>query len=263
MPTAELNGTTLYYEEYGSGYPVVFLHGYAGTTQMWKPQVPVLSKNYRFIIYDARGHGQSLSPPSPDQYSADIVVEDLYQLLGALDIPKAVLGGLSMGGYQCLRFYLRHPEMVTALILMNTGPGYRNPGRMAKWNQEREERARILETEGVAAFADYAEALAELTYTPRELMLQQNPTGLANMGRRVVAQHDTEVIERLGEVKVPTLVVFGEDDALFLTAADYMSKVISGVQRVNIPHAGHAVNIDNVAAFNQAVIGFLDKLHLN
>ena len=168
-----------------------------------------------------------------------------------------------MGGYQCLRFYLRHPEMVTALILMNTGPGYRNPDRMAKWNQEGEERASILETKGITAFADYVEALAELTYTPRELMLQQNPTGLANMVRKVVAQHDTEVIERLGEVTVPTLVVFGEDDALFLAAADYMSKVISGARRVNIPDAGHAVNIDNVAAFNQAVLVFLDELHLN
>ena len=82
MPTADVNGIKLYYEDHGRGYPLVFLHGFAGTTQAWKPQVPVFSKNYRFIIYDARGHGQSQSPSSPDQYSADIVVEDLYQLLG-------------------------------------------------------------------------------------------------------------------------------------------------------------------------------------
>ena len=97
MPTTEVNGITLYYEDYGNGYPVVFLHGFAGTTQAWNPQVPVFSKNYRFIIYDARGHGRSQSLSSRDQYSADIVVEDLYQLLGNLGITRAVLGGLSMG----------------------------------------------------------------------------------------------------------------------------------------------------------------------
>ncbi len=262
MPTTKVNGITLYYEDYGSGYPVVFLHGFAGTTQAWKPQVPVLSKNYRFIIYDARGHGQSQSPSSPDQYSIDIVVEDLYQLLGSLGIDRAVLGGLSVGGYECLRFYLRHPEIVTALILMNTGPGYRNPSRMAEWNQQQEARARLLETEGIVAFAEDPHTRNVLTYTPRELMLQQNPIGLANMARKVVGQHDSLVMEHLGEVKVPTLIIVGENDTPFLAAADYMPKTISGARRVTIPQAGHAVNLDNVAAFNQAVLSFLDELCL-
>ena len=262
MPTTQVNGITLYYEEYGSGYPVVFGHGFAGTTHAWKPQVPVFSKNYRFIIYDARGHGQSQSPSSPDLYSADIAVEDLYQLLGSLDIPRAVLGGLSMGGYECLRFYLRHPEIVTALILIDTGPGYRNPVHMVDWNQQQEGRARLLETEGIAAFADDPQTRTLNSYTPRELMLQQNPIGLANMERKVVGQHDSLVMERLGEVKVPTLIMVGENDTPFLAAADYMPKVISGARRVTIPQAGHAVNLDNVAAFNQAVLSFLDELCL-
>ena len=118
MPKIRVNDIELYYEIHGQGYPVVFLHGFAGTVNMWQPQMPVLSQQYRFIVYDARGHGQSESPPDIEQYSADIVVEDLFQLLTNLAIEKAVVGGLSIGGYESLRFYLRHPENVAALILM-------------------------------------------------------------------------------------------------------------------------------------------------
>ena len=263
MPIAEINGIKLYYEDYGSGFPVVFLHGFAGTTQMWKPQVPVLSKKYRFITYDARGHGQSQSPSSPDLYSVDIVVEDLHQLLRSLSLPRVVLGGLSVGGYQSLRFYLEHPEEVASLILMCTGPGFRNPTRMAEWNSQQETRARFLETEGIVAFADKPEIRTAYSYTPREVMIQHNPAGLANMFRKVVTQHDSNVIEKLGEIKVPTLLIFGENDfPQFLAAADYMSKAIPGSRRVTIPHAGHAVNQDNADAFNQAVLSFLTELNL-
>ena len=136
MPIINVNGIDLNYEVHGEGYPVVFLHGYVGTVDMWQPQVPVVSREYRFIIYDARGHGESESPPSAGQYSADIVVEDLLQLLEALEIEKSVIGGLSMGGYESLRFYLTHPEKVTALVLMDTGPGYRNPAHREEWNRQ-------------------------------------------------------------------------------------------------------------------------------
>lgn len=257
MPKARVNGIELYYEVHGQGYPVVFLHGFVGTVNMWQPQVPVLSREYRFVIYDARGHGQTESPSFPDQYSADIVVEDLFQLLDTLGIKKAVLGGLSMGGYESLRFYLQHPQMVTALILMDTGPGYRNPVRRDEWNRQQEERANLLETQGLEAFAAGAPS-----YTPKELVLKMNPVGLANMGRKVVGQHDPLVIENLAEVKVPTLVLVGENDTPFLQGATYMAKTIPEARHVVIPGAGHAANIDNVEAFNKAVLDFLGKHNL-
>lgn len=257
MAELNVNGIKLYYEVHGEGYPVVFLHGFSSTHHMWQLQVPALSKEYQFIIYDARGHGQSESPPSADEYSADIVVEDLYQLLGSLGIEKAVIGGLSMGGYESLRFYLTHPEMVTALILMDTGPGYRNPARLDEWNRSREELAHQLETEGIEVLASNAPTEAR-----REIMLKQNPTGLAHMARKVVAQHDSWVIENLAEIRVPTLSLVGENDTPFLMAAQYMAKTIPGAEHVVIPDAGHAANIDNVEAFNDAVLGFLRQLDL-
>lgn len=257
MPKVRVNNVELNYEVHGQGYPVIFLHGFAGTVNMWQPQVPVLSREHRFIIYDARGHGQSESPSSVEQYSADIVVEDLFQLLGALGIEKAVVGGLSMGGYESLRFYLHHPEKVTALVLMDTGPGYRNPVRREEWNRQQEERASLLETQGIESFA-----VGAPSYTPRELMLKQNPIGLANMARKVVAQHDSWVMENLAEIKVPTLVLVGEQDTPFLAAAEYMSKAIPGAQYVVVPEAGHAANQDNVEVFNRAVLDFLGTLNL-
>ncbi len=257
MPKVKVNNIELYYEVYGQGYPVVFLHAFAGTVNMWQPQVPVLSREYRFIIYDARGHGQSESPTSPDQYSADIVVEDLFELLETLGIQKAVVGGLSMGGHQSLRFYLRHPEMVTALILMDTGPGYRNPARREEAIRQQEERAKFLETQGIEAFA-----LNSLSYISKEILLKQNTIGLAHMARMVLVPHDSWVIENLGKVQVPSLVLVGEKDTLLLRAAEYMSRAIPGAQYTVIPEAGHAANQDNVEVFNRVILDFLRKLKL-
>ncbi len=185
-------------------------------------------------------------------------MEDLRQLLKSLKIDKAVVGGLSMGGYQSLRFYLRHPEMVVALILMDTGPGYRNPARRDEWNRQQEERAKLLETQGMTAYAPMAPS-----YVNKEMLLKQSPIGLANMARTVVAQHDPLVIESLGNIKVPTLVLVGEKDTPFLPAAEYMGKVIPGAQHKVIPNAGHSANIDNPEEFNNAILAFLGKLNLD
>ena len=127
MPKALLNGISLYYEDNGSGFPVIFTHGFAGTTKSWEGQVAALSKKYRFITYDMRGHGQTDALEELSKYSLDILVEDIYQLLHHLGIQRAVIGGLSLGGYLTIHFYNQHPDMTAAIILMDTGPGYRSP----------------------------------------------------------------------------------------------------------------------------------------
>ncbi len=257
MPKVTVNGIEINYESHGNGFPMIFLHGFVGTVAMWQPQVTPLSADYRFITYDARGHGDSESPESADAYSAEIVVEDLNQLLATLGIDRAVVGGLSMGGYESLRFYLTHPEKVAALILMDTGPGYRNPVNREEWNRGQEERAGLLERDGIEAFAGGAPS-----YTSRERILALNPVGLANMARKVVAQHDSWVIDHLREVKVPTLILIGENDRPFLAAAEYMERAIPDARRLVIPGAGHSSNIDNPEVFNRAVLDFLGTLDL-
>ncbi len=256
MPKVKVNGIMLYYESVGEGYPLIFTHGFSATHAMWKAQEP-LSRQYRLITYDARGHGDSDSPSSSDEYSADISVEDLFQLMNALEIEKAVIGGLSMGGYISLRFYLKYPELVSALIIMDTGPGYRNPTRMAEWNQSREELAEQLEREGINVLAAQAN-----TQGRREISLKQNPIGLAHMSRKVVAQHDSWVIENLDKIEVPSLILVGENDTSFLQAAQYMEKNIAGAQLIVVPNAGHSANIDNTEFFNDAILNFLSKVDM-
>jgi pimeloyl-ACP methyl ester carboxylesterase len=229
---------------------------------MWHPQTQVLSQKHKFIFWDVRGHGHSACPPSPDQYSSDIVIDDLYQLLRFLNVDRAVVGGLSMGGYLSLRFYMRHPKIVAALILMDTGPGYRNPSHKAEWNEEQKRRATLLETQGIEAFADDVATVTLDSYTPRDLMLKQNPVGLAHVARKVVVQHDSRVISNLGEIKVPTLILVGDRDTPFLKASEYMTQAISGAKHVVISNAGHASNIDNANAFNKAVLDFLNEHRL-
>ena len=154
----------------------------------------------------------------------------------ALGINKAVLAGHSNGGYQSMRFYIRYPQMVTALILIDSGPGFRNPARMEEWNQQQEELATRYENRG--------------------------SIGLANMARKVVAQHDSSVIESLGEIKVPTLVLVGDGDRAFLQSADYMSGAIPGAEKMVVSGAGHNANQDNAEFVNKAVLDFLKKLNL-
>jgi len=255
MPKARVNDIELYYEVHGQGYPVVFMHGFTGTVKRWQPQLEALSREYQFIIFDARGHGQSETPLSEEQYSADIFVEDILQLLVTLGIEKAVVGGLSLGGYESLRFYLHHPQMVAALIIIDAGPGYRNPARREEWNLQPEQSARLLETQGIEAFA------ASYGYPDYELLLQP-PIGLAHTARKCIAQHDSLVIDSLGEIKVPTLVVVGEKDTTFIRGSEYMAEVIPGAQYVVIPGADHIANRDNAEFFNKTILDFLRQLNL-
>ncbi|MGI8551866.1 MAG: alpha/beta fold hydrolase [Dehalococcoidia bacterium] len=250
MPTARLNGIDVYYEEHGSGYPVIFSHGYAASSRMWAPQREAFSKQYRFITWDVRGHGLTDSPEEQAQYTEAQAVEDERHLLQSLAIQQAVVGGLSLGGYLSLAFYLAHPEMVRALILCDTGPGYRNPAAREQWNQTAETRARAFEERGFEALGSSAEVQASAAG-------HRSAAGLARAARGILAQFDSRVIESLPEVKVPTLVIVGERDTPFLNASDYMTSKIPGARKVLIPDAGHSANIDQPEAFNRAVLDFL------
>ncbi|MFQ5878884.1 MAG: alpha/beta fold hydrolase [Dehalococcoidia bacterium] len=254
MPKLMVDGVNIYYEVHGAGFPLVLTHGFAGTTQMWRPQVPALSQRYRLILYDMRGHGQSDSPPSLTDYSLDIALNDLYQLLRHLGAEQAVVGGLSLGGYLSLHFYRQHSEMVRALILADTGPGYRNPQRRQEWDRVCIARAEILEEGGMAAFAQSPYAASDY-YTPPDLLLKLNPIGLANVSRAVMA--GAWGVEIVPQINVPTLVICGERDTDFIPATDYMAATIPDARKVIIANAGHGSNVDDSEAFNRAVLDFL------
>ncbi|GIW16493.1 MAG: alpha/beta hydrolase [Tepidiforma sp.] len=251
MPFVERDGVRIFYEAAGEGPPVLLSHGYSATSRMWRGQVEALAPRYRIITWDMRGHGQSDSPDDPALYSEAATVGDMAAILDALGIDTAVIGGLSLGGYMSLAFHLAHPGRVRALMLFDTGPGYRNPAGREAWNRTAEARAVAFETRGLDALGSGAEV---------RIAQHRSAKGLALAARGMLAQFDSRVIESLEGIRVPTLVLVGEKDEPFLGATDYMAAKIPGAQKVVIPGAGHAANIDNPAAFNAAVEAFLAGL---
>jgi pimeloyl-ACP methyl ester carboxylesterase len=244
------DGVRLYYEDHGSGPAVLLTHGYSSTSQMWRGQIAAFKDRYRVIVWDMRGHGESDYPEDPSFYSRSHTVADIAALLDECGLERAVIGGLSLGGYSTLAFHLAHPDRCTALLLCDTGPGFKKDESRLAWNQRANERADRLEREGLWALGDGAEV---------KQAKHRCAAGLARAARGMLAQDDSDVIHSLPNIDKPTLVVVGEDDRPFLAATDYMVAKIPGSEKAVIPKAGHSANIDNPDAFNASMGAFLDR----
>lgn len=251
MARLDRDGVGIYYEDHGSGPGMLLTHGYSATSQMWRGQVEALASDHRVLTWDLRGHGQSDSPEDLAAYAEERVVDDMAALLDHAGLERAVVGGLSLGGYLSLAFHVRYPERVRALMLFDTGPGYRNPRAREGWNRGAERMARQFETEGLAALAGGAEV---------RVSSHRSADGLARAARGTLRQLDSRVIDSLPSIRVPTLVLVGARDEPFLAATDYMASRIPDATKVVIPDAGHAANIEQPAAFNEAVRAFLKRI---
>jgi pimeloyl-ACP methyl ester carboxylesterase len=251
VPLLDRDGVKIYYEDHGYGPPILLSHGYSATCRMWNGQISALVARHRVIVWDMRGHGESDDPDDPAAYSEALTVEDMAALLRRCRIDRAVIGGLSLGGYMSLAFHLAHPEMVSALMLFDTGPGFRNAEARQAWNERAQQRAADLESRGFAALGQSDEVRMSKHLSAR---------GLAGAARGMLAQTGDHIIAGLDKIAVPTLVLVGAEDTHFLAAADYMARKIPGATRVTIPGAGHASNLHQPAAFNRAVADFLEKL---
>jgi pimeloyl-ACP methyl ester carboxylesterase len=251
---ATLNGVEIEYQDGGQGSPLLLGHGYSATGRMWDGQRAALGKSYRIVSWDMRGHGQSESPADPAQYSTALTVADMDALLRHCGIEHAVVGGLSLGGYMSLAFYRAHPNLVRALVICDSGPGYRNPEARAAWNTRAHERAAELESKGLDALAGRSREMREAMGHHRSAQ------GLAHAARGMLAQQDSDVIDSLPSIRVPTLVVVGERDQPFLAPCQYMAKKIPGARLEVIPDAGHSSNLDQPAVFNGVLASFLESL---
>jgi len=251
MAYLDRDGVRIYYEVHGTGPAILLSHGYSATSAMWAGQVGALSQNHTLILWDMRGHGNSDSPVNPAEYSEALTTADMAALLDAVAAPTAVIGGLSLGGYMSLSFNVAFPQRVDALMLFDTGPGYRSDNGRAGWNKIAAQRAKELETKGLAALGSSGEVAVSR---------HRSAQGLAHAARGMLAQTDGRVMASLPDIRVPTLVLVGALDEPFLAATDYMAGKIPGATRVVIDGAGHASNIDKPCEFNAAVLEFLAKL---
>ncbi|MEY9125343.1 alpha/beta fold hydrolase [Bradyrhizobium yuanmingense] len=252
MPKIDRDGVNIYYEVHGNGPPLLLTHGYSSTSAMWHGQIDALAKDHTLILWDMRGHGQSDYPDDASAYSEDLTVGDMATILDAVGAKRAIIGGLSLGGYMSLAFYRAHPERARALLIIDTGPGFRKDDAREAWNARALATADRLDREGL-------EVLKAAT-RERATASHRNASGLALAARGMLTQRDARVMELLPEIKVPSLIVVGADDTPFLAASDYMAAKIPGAQKVVIPAAGHAVNIDQPEAFVDAVVPFLKNL---
>jgi pimeloyl-ACP methyl ester carboxylesterase len=252
MPKLNRDGVELYYEVHGDGVPVLLTHGYSASAHMWEGQVAPFSKDFKLITWDMRGHGRSDYPDDQAEYTEAATVADMAAILDAVGAKQAVIGGLSLGGYMSLAFHLAHPERCLALLIIDTGPGYKSDAPRDGWNATSIKRAERLEAEGLPKGGG-----AETRAAPH-----RDATGLAKAARGMLTQHDARVISSLPDIRAPSLVLVGANDTPFLAASDYMAAKIPNAKKVVVPDAGHAANIDQPAAFNAAVLGFLADLKL-
>lgn len=252
MATLTRDGVTLYYEVHGDGPTILLTHGFSATSQMWRGQIELLSRDHKLIIWDMRGHGRSDYPEDQSAYTDAHTVADMAAILDAEGVEQAIIGGLSLGGYMSLAFHDEHPACVRALMIIDSGPGYKSDEGRAAWNANCQATAQDFEENGLARLAGRTPEMASSTH--------QSAEGLARAARGMMAQQDSHVIMSLPSINVPTLVLVGADDAAFLAPANYMAGKIANAQKVVIPDAGHASNIDQPEAFNTAVESFLGSL---
>src|SRR4051812_8303487 len=252
MPKINRDGVNIHYEVHGDGPTLLLTHGYSSTSTMWQGQIAALSKHHKLVLWDMRGHGRSDYPDDPAAYSEALTVADIAALLDAVGAGQAIVGGLSLGGYMSLAFYRSHPERVRALLVIDTGPGFKKDEAREAWNKRALENADRFDREGLAVLKSLSAERASVAH--------RDASGLARAARGMLTQRDAGVIETLPRIKVPSLVVVGADDTPFLAASDYMAAKIPGAQKVVIPAAGHAANIDQPQAFIDAVLPFLDSL---
>ena len=270
------DGVRLYAEVHeprrGRGAPplsIVLSCALCTTHENWRPQVePLCDAGARVVLWDYRGHGSSDVPEDPDAYTMAQVVDDLGRVLDWADPDEAVvLAGLSFGGLASLHYALAHPDRVRALVLADSGPGFKNPEAQARWEGAVERTAAFLETRGMEAFVASRAADTAVGQRPElaaaraasAAIAAQDPHGLARFARRV-AGPAPPVIDELGSIQHPSLVIVGEKDEPYLRAAEVLAARLPQAERVTIPRAGHVVNIEEAEAFNAVLIRFLQKI---
>jgi pimeloyl-ACP methyl ester carboxylesterase len=252
MPVLARPAGSVSYRVTGSGSPPLLLsHGYGATSAMFAPNIEALSSGNLVVTWDLAGHGGSDSPAGQAAYSAAAAVANMAAILDELGHDTAVLGGHSLGGYLSLDFALSYPDRVCGLLLIGTGPGFRNDAARDDWNRRAEATARRIEEQGLAAMADSADLHAGQ---------HRDAAGLALAARYTLTQHDAHVMNGLASISVPTLIVVGGEDKPFLGAADYLAAKIPAARKVVIAGAGHAPNVSKPAEFDAEARAFLNQI---
>lgn len=261
-------GTTIHYKENGDkkGLPLVLIHGFPFNLDMWDGLVANLPQDIRCIRFDVRGHGKS--EVGDGQYSIEFFVDDLVALLDELGLEKAVICGLSMGGYIALRAIERNPEKISAIILCDT----RSDADTDEGKIKRADAIKKVKTIGVVA---YSEEFVKIVFTENTLKnkpetveelkkIIQGNTEKGICGTLLALAARTDTTASLEKIKVPTLIIVGEEDKLTPPASsEAMKNKIKGSKLQIISGAAHMSNLENPELFNTTIINFLEEIQRN
>jgi pimeloyl-ACP methyl ester carboxylesterase len=265
------DGVQLYYEETGKGAPIVFVHEFAGDLRSWEPQVRYLSRRYRCIAFNARGFPPSDVPAEVAGYSQARACDDIRAVLDGLKINKAHIVGLSMGGLATLHFGLTYPDRAFSLLVGGAGYGS-EPGEREKFRAEAIVIAAKLEREGMASFAQaYAYGPTRVQFEAKDprgflefktMLAEHSAKGSANTQLGVQRERPSifDLEAQLADLSVPMLVVTGDEDWPCLLPGVFIKRTCPSAALLVIPNSGHAINLEEPAAFNAALETFLAQV---
>lgn len=272
MPHAPSEGARLWYEEAGTGHPILFIHEFGADHRDWEDQMRFFSREYRCIAYSARGYPPSDVPTDPALYGQEFAVKDAVAVLRHLGLAKAHVVGLSMGGFAAILFGLRHPEMASAIVAAGAGSGSPKAGQAA---------FRVgCQEKGASLIADgWPGANAEETghSATRIQLKKKDPRGWAayverlsqhsGLGTGLTMKHyqgerdsifDWEA--DLRRMTVPTLLALGDEDGPCIETNIFLKSVLPNAGLWMHPRTGHAINLEEPAAFNAAVQSFFSTV---
>jgi pimeloyl-ACP methyl ester carboxylesterase len=269
MPHATTDDNVkLYYEETGSGFPVIFVHEFAGDYRSWEPQVRYFCRRYRCITFNARGYPPSDVPEDVSYYAQDHATADINAVLRHLDISLAHVVGLSMGSFATLHFGLRYAQKARSLVIAGCGSGA-EPSKRTQFQQEAEATAELYEREGSAtAAARHAQGPNRVRFRQKDprgwaelvrMMGEHSAKGCALTLRGVQKQRPSlwDLTNPMRKLTVPTLIIAGDEDEPCLEPSLLLKRTLPAAGLLVVPNTGHTVNLEEPEAFNHALTEFL------
>jgi pimeloyl-ACP methyl ester carboxylesterase len=272
MPHATTDdGVRLYFEETGSGRPVIFVHEFAGDIRSFEPQLRHFGKRYRAIAFNARGFPPSDVPEQVSSYSQTRADDDILSVLDHIGEKQAHVVGLSMGGFATLHFGLRHQARAASLCIGGCGYGA-EPDKRATFRAEADVIAKALRTEGMAPFAErYAYGPTRVQYENKDprghaefkrMLAEHSAVGSANTQAGVQKERPSlyALVEEMKRITVPTLVIHGDEDWPCLLPGVLMKQTIPSAALAVMPNCGHAINLEEPDEYNRIVGDFLTQV---
>ncbi len=262
------DGVRLHFEEAGSGTPIVFVHEFGGNYRSWEPQMRFFARRHRCVTFAARGYPPSDVPQNVDAYSQQHAVGDILAVMDAAGIERAHVVGLSMGGFAALHLGLEMPQRAHSLVVAGTGYGAEKQFEMYFRNVSLEVAAQF-EQQGSKQFArTYSLGASRVQFQnkdPRgwrefaDFLSEHSEIGAANTMRGVQARRPSiyDLEERLRDMRVPTLVMTGDEDDHCLQPGIFMKKTIPACGLVVLPKTGHTLNLEEPEQFNRFVSDFI------